>query len=124
MVAVICTLIVCVAAVVMYGMYLTFKRASTKVDSEKDPYEVSEPRTYSYREAAPKPPEDVIIPPAPEKKRIIPSAAKEYLAAAKRLEEKGLKHDMKGMSMLGDHDREEAAKCRRKAERLIEEANV
>lgn len=125
MVAVICTLIICVAAVVMYGMFLTFKRAEpkVKVEPEEDPYEVSEPQTYSYRKAAPKPPEGVIIPSAPVKERVIPAAAQEYLDAADRLMAKGHAHDLKGMSMIGDHDREEAAKCRAKAERLIERAN-
>lgn len=114
MIAIICIFIICVAAIIMYTLYLV-------LDNEPKQLTEENPAVFASEAPIKDPPETLAEEMLAEK--IIPKLAQEYLDAEKKLIKKARGEDMSGYSVLGDNDRKEAAKCRAKAEKLIKEAN-
>ena len=136
MTAIICTLIICAAAVACYWLYLNRHRfedddGGVDVKIAGHPYRAYEPDALSplvdaqasEPEPEPEPKFRATSAKLPHKLKVIPKLAKEYLDAEKKLLKKAQDQDMRGMSMIGDMTRDEAAGCRSKAEKLIKEAN-
>lgn len=120
MIEIICTLIVCSAAVAIYWLYLNGQKGSVDNTDAAD--------GFPYRESQPLWSQSTVIVEAPAKPsgvkpKVIPKLAQEYLDAEQVLLKKAQSFDMKGMSTFGDGFRGEAANCREKAEQLIREAN-
>jgi hypothetical protein len=107
MVAVICTLIICCAAIAIYvihknpGILGHIAEEVSENESDGSPYRTHVPM-------APEPEHVAVIEPKPEPKEGIPNLAREYLKAAERLEKQAQGEDMRGMSQLGDMTRKKS----------------
>lgn len=136
MTEIICTLIVCCAAVAMYWLYLNHKRlddGGVDVKIGGHPYRAYEPGQWQAAQSPFASPEPGSAQPqaseaseaseAEPEGPAIPKLAQEYLDAAKKLDAEGAEQDMSGRIMIGDMRREAAQVCRAKAEELIKEAN-
>ena len=132
--AIVCTLFICLAAVCMYWMYLNHR--ASQPDNELPPIPIHvHPIKDLFAKDTKSP--DISLPPIPEslptksagsepeilEVEIIPKLAQDYLDAETKLIKRAQNEDMSGMSMIGDITLQEAAGCRRKAEKLIKEAN-
>ncbi len=108
------------AAIAMYGMYLSRHRFSEPQLKEE------EDQQYSYRTAPMLPPPNhnmVVEAVDVEPELIIPPLAQRYLDSANKLEEDAIEHDLEGHHLLGNMDRKSAEKNRRKAQEIIDKAN-
>lgn len=123
MIAIVCTLLICCAAITMFWLYLHYRQPN------KDSIEPAQPHIEQWRrdglyralaqQSEPDKPESEPSEPEP----VIPDLAQEYLEAAEKLIKEAQEQEMDGLWSVAEHTRSGAKKCREKAEKLIEEAN-